>query len=41
MAAALANALQHAMGLRVRDLPLTPEHIAGAIDQGSAASTRS
>jgi CO/xanthine dehydrogenase Mo-binding subunit len=40
-AAALANALQHAMGLRVRDLPLTPERIAGAIVQGSEASTRS
>ena len=31
VAAALANALHHAMGLRVRDLPLTPERIARAI----------
>jgi CO/xanthine dehydrogenase Mo-binding subunit len=29
--AALANALQHAMGVRARDLPLTPERIARAI----------
>jgi CO/xanthine dehydrogenase Mo-binding subunit len=31
VAAALANALQHAMGVRARDLPLTPERIARAI----------
>ena len=30
--AALANALQHAMGVRARDLPLTPERIARAIE---------
>jgi CO/xanthine dehydrogenase Mo-binding subunit len=41
VAAALANALQHAMDVRVRDLPLTAERIARAIDQGSTASTRS
>ena len=31
-AAALANALYDAMGVRVRDLPLTPERIAGAME---------
>ena len=30
-AAALANALWHAMGVRVRDLPLTPERITAAM----------
>lgn len=30
-AAALANAIQHAMGVRVRDLPLTPERIVQAM----------
>ena len=29
--AALANALQHALGVRVRDLPLTPERIASLL----------
>ncbi|MQA93345.1 MAG: molybdopterin-dependent oxidoreductase [Streptosporangiales bacterium] len=29
--AAIANALGHALGVRVRDLPLTPEHIAAAL----------
>ena len=32
VSAALANALQHAMGVRARDLPLTPERIARAIE---------
>jgi CO/xanthine dehydrogenase Mo-binding subunit len=32
-AAAIANAVQHALGVRVRDLPLTPERVAAAIDQ--------
>ncbi len=31
-AAAIANALHDALGVRVRDLPLTPERIAAAID---------
>ena len=31
-AAAIANALQDALGVRVRDLPLTPERIAAAIN---------
>lgn len=31
-AAAIANAVAHALGLRVRDLPLTPERIASAIE---------
>jgi CO/xanthine dehydrogenase Mo-binding subunit len=39
--AALANALHHAMGVRARDLPLTPERIARVIDQGSVAAARS
>jgi CO/xanthine dehydrogenase Mo-binding subunit len=30
-AAAIANALHDALGVRVRDLPLTPEHIVGAM----------
>ena len=30
-AAAIANALHDALGVRVRDLPLTPERIAGAL----------
>jgi len=29
--AAIANALAHALGVRVRDLPLTPERIRAAI----------
>jgi nicotinate dehydrogenase subunit B len=32
-AAAIANALHDALGVRVRDLPLTPERIAAAINQ--------
>jgi CO/xanthine dehydrogenase Mo-binding subunit len=31
-AAAIANALYDALGVRVRDLPLTPERIAAAIN---------
>ncbi|MDQ5849814.1 MAG: hypothetical protein M3544_12730, partial [Pseudomonadota bacterium] len=31
-AAAIANALHDALGVRVRDLPLTPERIAEAIN---------
>jgi nicotinate dehydrogenase subunit B len=31
-AAAIANALHDALGVRVRDLPLTPERIAAAIN---------
>ena len=31
-AAAIANALHDALGVRVRDLPLTPERIASAIN---------
>jgi CO/xanthine dehydrogenase Mo-binding subunit len=30
-AAAIGNALFHALGVRVRDLPLTPERIAAAM----------
>jgi len=30
-AAAIANALCHALGVRARDLPLTPERVAQAI----------
>jgi len=33
-AAAIANALHHALGVRVRDLPLTPQAIRAAIDRG-------
>ena len=32
-AAAIANALHDALGVRVRDLPLTPERIAAAINE--------
>jgi nicotinate dehydrogenase subunit B len=32
-AAAIANALYDALGVRVRDLPLTPERIAAAINR--------
>ena len=32
VAAAIANAITHALGIRVRDLPLTPERIASAIN---------
>lgn len=32
-AAAIANALFSALGVRVRDLPLTPEHIVAAMDE--------
>jgi len=32
IAAAIANAISHALGVRVRDLPLTPERIATAIN---------
>jgi nicotinate dehydrogenase subunit B len=32
VAAAIANAIGHALGIRVRDLPLTPERIANAIN---------
>jgi nicotinate dehydrogenase subunit B len=32
VAAAIANAISHALGIRVRDLPLTPERIATAIN---------
>jgi nicotinate dehydrogenase subunit B len=32
VAAAIANAVSHALGIRVRDLPLTPERIATAIN---------
>jgi len=31
--AALANAVQHAIGVRMRDLPMTPERIARAIEE--------
>jgi nicotinate dehydrogenase subunit B len=31
-AAAIANAVDNAMGVRVRDLPLTPERIVSAMD---------
>jgi CO/xanthine dehydrogenase Mo-binding subunit len=31
-AAAIANALCRAMGVRARDLPLTPERVAQAMD---------
>jgi CO/xanthine dehydrogenase Mo-binding subunit len=34
VAAALANALADAIGVRVRDLPLTPERIAAVIEAG-------
>ncbi len=33
--AALANALQHAIGVRVRDLPMTPERIAKVIEEAN------
>jgi nicotinate dehydrogenase subunit B len=32
VAAAIANAINHALGVRVRDLPLTPERIATSIN---------
>ena len=32
VAAAIANAVQHAIGVRVRDLPMTPERIAKLIE---------
>jgi nicotinate dehydrogenase subunit B len=32
VAAAIANAISHALGIRVRDLPLTPKRIANAIN---------
>jgi CO/xanthine dehydrogenase Mo-binding subunit len=32
VAAAIANAVAHALGVRVRDMPLTPERIAAAIE---------
>jgi CO/xanthine dehydrogenase Mo-binding subunit len=32
-AAAIANALYDALDVRVRDLPLAPEHIAAAINR--------
>ena len=32
VAAAIANAVTHALGLRVRDLPLTPERIVQSIN---------
>jgi len=32
-AAAIANALNNAMGIRMRDLPLTPERLAQAVMQ--------
>ena len=32
VAAAIANAVQHAIGVRVRDLPMTPERIARLIE---------
>jgi CO/xanthine dehydrogenase Mo-binding subunit len=32
-AAAIANALHDALGVRVRDLPLTPERIVQAMDK--------
>ena len=31
-AAAIANALHDALGVRVRDLPLTPDHIVAAME---------
>jgi len=31
-AAAIANAVRAALGVRVRDLPLTPERVAAAIE---------
>ena len=33
-AAAIGNAVKHALGLRIRDMPLTPERITAAILQG-------
>lgn len=33
--AALANAVQHAIGVRVRDLPMTPERIAKVIEEAN------
>ena len=33
--AALANAVQHAIGVRVRDLPMTPERIAKLIEEAN------
>ena len=39
-AAAIANALFNAMGVRARDLPLTPDRIASAIAQSDAGEPR-
>jgi CO/xanthine dehydrogenase Mo-binding subunit len=33
VAPAIANAIFNAMGIRVRDLPLTPERVVAAMDQ--------
>jgi len=35
VAAAIANALHDALGVRVRDLPLTPENITKAVEEGA------
>ena len=35
-AAAIANALHDALGVRVRDLPLTPDHIVAAMEDGAS-----
>lgn len=35
LGAALANALRHAIGVRVRDLPMTPERIARVIEEAN------
>jgi CO/xanthine dehydrogenase Mo-binding subunit len=35
VAAAIANAVQHAIGIRVRDLPMTPERIARVINEAN------
>ena len=35
VAAAIANAIAHALGVRVRDMPLTPDRLEAAIHSGS------
>jgi len=38
-AAAIGNAVFHALGVRVRDMPMTPEQIVKAIDAADRASS--
>lgn len=37
VASAIANAIEDAIGIRIRELPLTPERVLAAIDQAEAA----